>query len=152
MLGSLNEQQIEALLSGQVTGRLGCTVDGKVYIVPINYFYKDSTIYCHSASGTKIDMMRKNPNVCFQVDQMSSIFNWQSALVWGRFEEITDPEKKQQAMQGLTHRLMPFVNTPAEHPAHGITALESELQNLDIIVYKIVLTEKSGKFEYNAGT
>ena len=149
MLGALNETQIDELLSGQVTGRLGCAVDGKVYIVPINYYYKNSTIYSHSAGGKKIEMMRQNPNVCFQVDQISSIFQWQSAIVWGKFEEITDLEKKHQAMQGLTHRLMPFVTTPAGHPSHGITSREIDLDMAELIVYKINITEKSGKFEYS---
>jgi len=151
MLGALDETQIDALLTGQVTGRLGCAKDDKVYIVPINYYFKNSTIYSHSAAGKKIDMMRENPNVCFQVDQIDSIFRWQSAIVWGRFEEITDPEKKQQAMQGITHRIMPFVTTPAGHPSHGIAALETDLENLELIVFKIIITEKSGKLEYSDG-
>jgi nitroimidazol reductase NimA-like FMN-containing flavoprotein (pyridoxamine 5'-phosphate oxidase superfamily) len=148
MLGLLNEKEIDYLLTQQVTGRLGCVTDGKAYIVPINYFYKNSTIYAHSAAGKKIDMMRRNPNVCFQVDEISSIFRWQSAIVWGTFEEITDPELKHQAMQGITHRLMPFVTTPSGHPAHGITSREADLVKLEMIVYKILVTEKTGKFEY----
>lgn len=148
MLGSLTEKEIDNLLTHQVTGRLACVTDDKAYIVPINYFYKDFTVYAHSAAGKKIDMMRQNPNVCFQVDEISSIFRWQSAIVWGTFEEITDPVKKQRAMQGITHRLMPFVTTPAGHPSHGIASRESDLENLDLIVYKIMVTEKTGRFEY----
>lgn len=98
MLGTLTEKQIDELVGKQVTGRLGCSADGSPYIVPVNYLYKNSTIYAHSAPGKKIDMMRQNPNVCFQVDQISSIFRWQSAILWGTFEEIMDPDKKQQAI------------------------------------------------------
>lgn len=151
MLGLLTEKEIDYLLTQQVTGRLACVTDDKAYIVPINYYYKDSTIYAHSAAGKKIDMMRRNPNVCFQVDEISSIFRWQSAIVWGTFEEITDPDKKQQAMQGIIHRLMPFVTTPAGHPSHGIASRESDLEKLDMIVYKIIVGEKTGRFEYSDG-
>lgn len=151
MLGKLNETQIEALLTSQVTGRLGCVADDRQYIVPVNYYYKNGTIYSHSAAGTKIDMMRKNPNVCFQVDEISSIFRWRSAILWGVFEEITETEKKHQVMQGITHRLMPLVTSPTGHPSHGITPTEADLQNLQIIVYKITITEQSGKFEYSDG-
>ena len=151
MLGKLNETQIEALLTSQVTGRLGCVADDRQYIVPVNYYYKNGTIYSHSAAGTKIDMMRKNPNVCFQVDEISSIFRWRSAILWGVFEEITESEKKHQVMQGITHRLMPLVTSPTGHPSHGITSTEADLQNLQIIVYKITITEQSGKFEYSDG-
>lgn len=147
MLGKLNEKQIDDLVSRQVTGRIGCVADNKAYIVPINYFYKNSTIYGHSAPGKKIDMMRNNPNVCFQVDEITSIFKWKSAIMWGTYEEIVDPDKKQQAMQGIIHWLMPLVESPAGHPSHGIASLESELDNIDLIVYKINITEKSGKYE-----
>ena len=148
MLGHLDENQIEDLLKRNVTGRIGCHADGTTYIVPINYFYKNNIIYGHSAPGQKIDMMRKNHNVCFQVDEIESIFRWQSVLAWGNFEEITDPEKKQQAMQGITHRIMPLVTTAAGHVSHGITADERAMGNtLDLIVYKITLHKKTGRFE-----
>jgi nitroimidazol reductase NimA-like FMN-containing flavoprotein (pyridoxamine 5'-phosphate oxidase superfamily) len=149
MLGTLTDTQIDNLVSSQVTGRLGCVADEKVYIVPINYVYKNSTIYAHSAPGRKIDMMRKNPNVCFQIDDIRNIFRWESVILWGTFQEITDPEKKQQAMQGIIHRLMPLVNSPSGHPSHGITANENDLgSKIDLIVYQINITEKTGKFEF----
>ena len=152
MLGVLTETQIDELVARQVTGRLGCVADGKAYIIPINYFYKNSTIYAHSAPGKKIEMMRKNPEVCFQVDDITSIFRWQSAILWGTYEEITDPEKKHQVMQGITHRLMPLVTTPSGHPSHGITSNESDLRNkIELIVYQIKISEKTGEFEFSDG-
>lgn len=152
MLGVLTEKQIDDLISRQTTGRLGCVADNKPYVVPINYFYKDSTIYAHSTAGKKINMLRQNPNVCFQVDEISSIFRWQSAILWGTYEEITDQDKKQQAMQGIIHRLMPLVTTPSGHPSHGITSSETALgKELELIVYQIHITEKTGKFEFSDG-
>lgn len=38
----------------------------------------------------KIEMMRKNPKVCFEVDDIKNIFSWKSVIAWGTFEEITD--------------------------------------------------------------
>lgn len=148
MLGTLSEQQIEELLKRQLIGRLGCSANGITYIVPINYVYRDNTIFAHSAEGKKIDMMRKNPSVCFQVDNIQTVFKWQSVVAWGRFEEITDLDEKQQAMQGLIHRIMPLIDTPAGHPSHGITAKESDIgTKIDLIVYKIVLSKITGRFE-----
>jgi nitroimidazol reductase NimA-like FMN-containing flavoprotein (pyridoxamine 5'-phosphate oxidase superfamily) len=147
MLGKLSEKQIDDLVTRQVTGRIGCVENNKAYIVPINYFYKNSTIYAHSAAGKKIDTMRKNPHVCFQVDQIDSIFRWQSAILWGTYEEITDPEKKHQAMQGIIHWLMPLVESPTGHPSHAIAAVQADLDRIDLIVYKINITEKTGRFE-----
>lgn len=148
MLGELTEQQIEDLLTQQVTGRLGCHADGVTYVVPVNYIYKKQVIYAHSGLGKKIEMMRKNPEVCFEVDIIDSIFKWQSVIAWGTFEEITDIDEKQRAMQGIIHRIMPLVTSPEGHPSHGITANDSDVgTDVELIIYKIHLTRKTGRYE-----
>lgn len=150
MLGKLERPEIDALLSRQVTGRLGCHANGITYIVPVNYVYKDGAVYAHSAPGKKIDMMRENPKVCFEVDEIKNIFNWKSVIGWGRFEELSDMEAQQQAMQLLIHRIMPLIDQPTGHPSHGFTANEYDPGNqFDLIVYKITLDEATGRFEQN---
>ncbi|ASU33599.1 pyridoxamine 5'-phosphate oxidase family protein [Mucilaginibacter xinganensis] len=148
MLGKLNEKQIDEILAQQVTGRIGCNAEGVTYIVPVNYFYRDSVIYAQSTKGKKIMMMRKNPEVCFQVDDIKTIFSWRSVVAWGRFEEIKDSDQKQQVMQGLIHKLMPLADKPNNHPFHGITENERDIDTRKkLIVYKITLTTKTGRFE-----
>lgn len=148
MLGQLNESQIENLLKEQVTGRIACQAQGEIYIVPVNYVYRNDYIYGHSAEGKKIRMMRENPNVCFEVDNIQTVFRWQSVIVNGTYEEIIDIEEKQQAMQGLIHRIMPLVTSPSGHPSHGITENESDIGTVvELIVYRIRISEKSGRFE-----
>jgi uncharacterized protein len=118
--------------------------------VPVNYVYKDGVIYAHSAGGKKISMMRKNPNVCFEVDEIENIFRWKSVIAWGIFEEITDIDEQQRVMQGIIHRIMPLAEGPANHPSHGITADESDIDSkVELIVYKITIRKKSGRFEHN---
>jgi nitroimidazol reductase NimA-like FMN-containing flavoprotein (pyridoxamine 5'-phosphate oxidase superfamily) len=148
MLGKLNESQIEKLLKQQVTGRIACQLQGDIYIVPINYVYHNGYIYGHSAEGKKIRIMRENPNVCFEVDDIHSVFRWQSVIINGTYEEITDLEEKQQAMQGIIHRIMPLITNPGGHPSHGITENESDIgTSVELIVYRIKIREKSGRFE-----
>lgn len=53
--------------------RLGMVDNGKPYIVPLNFGYKAEgealTFYFHSArDGRKIDILRKSPQVCFEMD------------------------------------------------------------------------------------
>ncbi|MES2265118.1 MAG: pyridoxamine 5'-phosphate oxidase family protein [Bacteroidota bacterium] len=148
MLGKLNETQIERLLKDQVIGRIACQAKGELYLVPINYIYKDGYIYSHSAEGKKIRMMRENPAVCFEVEQIQSVFRWQTVIASGVFEEITDLEEKQQAMQGIIHRIMPLVTSPDGHPSHGITENDSDVgTSVELVVYRIKLGEISGRFE-----
>ena len=150
MLGQLNEKRIEALLAQQVTGRLACHYDGETYIVPLNYVYRDRIIYAHSGPGKKIEIMRKNPNVCFEVEEIDSIFQWRCIIAWGVFEEITDEDEKQQARQLLTHRFMPLVSRPQQHASHGIAANELDIDTrINPIVYRIKIEKATGRFESN---
>lgn len=148
MLGELNELQIDALLKQQVTGRIACHANGVTYIVPVNYVFDGASVYSHSAEGKKIEMMRKNPEVCFEVDDVNTIFRWQSVIAWGKFEEVTDMTERQRIMQGLIHRIMPFSENPGNHPSHGIIENDTAIgTDIELIVYKIVLTKKTGRFE-----
>ncbi len=142
MLGDLNKKELIDLLESQVFGRLGCSIDGMTYIVPINYVYRNNAIYAHSGNGKKIEMMRANPKVCFQVDEILDTFRWKSAILWGDFIELQD-EERQQAMQGIIHRIMPLTDRPTEQPSHGI---QPEKHN-DIIVFKIEISKVTGKSE-----
>lgn len=142
MLGELNKKEIMDLLAKQVIGRLGCHANDETYIVPVNYVYKDEYIYAHSGSGKKIEMMRQNPKVCFQVDHIADIFSWKSVILWGTYEELFG-EERQQAMQALIHRVMPLTTKPSHEPSHAISA---EYQD-SLIVYKIKINYGSGRFE-----
>jgi uncharacterized protein len=148
MLGELNDVQIENLLKQQVIGRIACQENGVPYIVPINYFYDGTHIFCHSSLGKKIEIMRKHPNVCFEVDDIKSVFNWQSVIAVGKFEEITDMDEKERAMQGLVHRIMPFADKPKDHASHAIAENENDIATkIKLILFKIHLIKKTGRFE-----
>lgn len=142
MLGELNKKELIDLLESQVYGRLGCSVNDETYIVPINFVYRNNAIYAHSGNGKKIEMMRTNPKVCFQVDEILDTFRWKSAILWGDFIELKD-EERQQAMQGIIHRIMPLTDRPTEQPSHGIKPEE----HANIIVFKIEISKVTGKFE-----
>jgi nitroimidazol reductase NimA-like FMN-containing flavoprotein (pyridoxamine 5'-phosphate oxidase superfamily) len=148
MLGELNKEQIEELLKELPVGRIGCHADGITYIVPVNYVYDGINLYAHSAKGMKIDMMRKNPDVCFQTDAIDSLSNWKSVVAWGRFEEITDMLEKQLAMQKIIDKIMPLMNDETAQPSHGFTSEASDVgDELELILYKIILNKKTGRFE-----
>jgi nitroimidazol reductase NimA-like FMN-containing flavoprotein (pyridoxamine 5'-phosphate oxidase superfamily) len=148
MLRELNDYQIEALLKDQLIGRIGCHTADVIYIVPVNYVYDGTNIYCHSAKGMKIDMMRENPSVCFEVDNIKDITNWQSVIVWGKFEEITEMDEKQKVLQKLTDRITPYIIDDSVTREHGFVDEESDIgTTVELIMYKIVVNKKTGRFE-----
>jgi len=121
MLGTLTPTEIEAVLHRGIVGRIGCHADGRTYIVPITYAYDSGSIYAHSAEGLKLHMMRANPNVCFEIDQMDDLANWKSVIAWGRFEELHGSDAD-HAMALLLARLLPLsVSSETSHPPKSLT-------------------------------
>lgn len=78
MIGELTPRQIEQFLHEQVIGRIGCHVEGRTYVVPITY------VVAHR-EGLKVQMMRENPAVCFEVEDLRHLPEWKSAIVYGRY-------------------------------------------------------------------
>jgi nitroimidazol reductase NimA-like FMN-containing flavoprotein (pyridoxamine 5'-phosphate oxidase superfamily) len=149
MIGKLTYEEIEEVLKENVLGRIGCNDGAKIYVVPVNYAYDGKFIIAHSVMGMKIEMMRKNPHVCFEVDEMKSFTNWKSVIAWGEYQELIDQHDRFLAMRFFAYRMMQIkISKTAIVPAmaEGIPHLSSPW-NINPIIYRIVITEKTGRFE-----
>jgi uncharacterized protein len=147
MLGSLNEMQIDNFLLSQTVGRIACT-DGKLpYIVPITYVYDGSDIISQTIEGRKLDIMRKNPNVSFEVDAMSNMANWRSVIINGKFQELKG-EESLKARDYLFDRLWPLQTSSTIHPhEHGVSVEVDDTNRIKPIMFKIKVKTKTGRFE-----
>jgi uncharacterized protein len=147
MVGILEPGEIEELLSGNVVGRLGCHANGRTYVVPMSYAYEDGCVYGHAQEGLKIDMMRQNPEVCFEVDRLKEMSNWKSVIAWGNFEEIKDTEERNKALQILVKRKVPSLVSDTLKLSDDWPFNTKQLEDISGIVFKICLEEKTGRFE-----
>ena len=110
----LNE--IKAILDNAKVLHLGMAVDGEPYVVPMNYGYTKENgklvIYLHSAvRGKKLDMIRMNPKVFFEIDCDLLPFeselpcqygiSYSSVMGKGTARIVEDVEEKKQAMSIL---------------------------------------------------
>ena len=127
----LDAKGIEELLHAALVGRIACCSHegGRPYLVPIPYGYDGEAVYSISGPGRKLDIMRAQPEVAFEVDVAVADDRWHSVVADGVFEEITDPEARRRAIE--------IVN-----PKAGVESVSP-----GAIVYRIVLTRKSGRFE-----
>jgi uncharacterized protein len=153
MLGELNPQEIDDLLRSEVTGRIGCHAEGRTYVVPITYVFEGGAVYCHSAEGLKLRMMRKNPVVCFEVDRIEDMGNWKSVIATGRFEELSGHDAL-AAMDILIKRFVAIERSDEPHPSYVFRESEAEPLRADgreIVIFRIRLAEKTGRFERTPG-
>jgi nitroimidazol reductase NimA-like FMN-containing flavoprotein (pyridoxamine 5'-phosphate oxidase superfamily) len=136
---ALNESEAWAVISAGKLGHLGCIDQDEPYVVPINYYLSiDGKIYSHSLPGRKINALRKHPRACLQVDQIRNDFHWQSAIAFGDFEEITNPDDRAAILRQLLDRF------PELTPVESHLAREGEW---DVIVFCLRIDRVTGAAE-----
>ncbi len=147
MLGQLNETQINNILSSQVVGRLGCTDGKQPYIVPVTFTYDGDYIYGQTNEGTKLNMLRKNKQVCFEVDVMTDMRNWQSVIVYGKFEELKNKaaEKAREILFGRVFTLM--TSSTVHTHGHEETNKIDDSNRVKHVMYRIKIKKITGRFE-----
>ncbi|HSO87877.1 MAG TPA: pyridoxamine 5'-phosphate oxidase family protein [Draconibacterium sp.] len=101
---------LEEILSNSKICRLGMIDNGLPYVLPFNFGFHENCIYIHSAPvGKKIDLMKENPLVCFEIEQQTDIVEDEIACKWstlyrsvvgyGNVEIITDFEEKNRGLE-----------------------------------------------------
>ena len=149
MLGKLNSKEIEEVLQSQIVGRIGCYANDTVYVVPISYAYDGADVYGHSKEGFKINLMRTNPAVCFEVEEMKDMANWKSVITWGEYEEIIEKEERDKALKVLLARLLPLISSETTHLSPHWPFPPTTMDAIKGIVFRIRLRTKTGRFENN---
>lgn len=135
---------IEDILSKALVCRLGLCENEKPYVVPLCFGYKDNTLYFHSArEGKKLDILRKNNNVCFEVDIDCDIIKadkpcdwgmkYKSVIGFGKATFIEDIESKHKALDILMQQ---YSEGAFEYPTNVIE---------NIVVIKVEIESMTGK-------
>ena len=147
MIADLTPSEQEEVLQKKIHGHLGCHADGETYVVPILYAYANKTVYFHTYEGKKAEIIRKNPRVCFQVDDGTDLHKWRSVVAWGECEElkgkdVTDAiqflsEKAARAITGSMRGLR-----RKKDPSHLL-----RLNHKKVILYRIRFTKMTGRSE-----
>lgn len=135
MITRLSQEEARALLTASRVGRLGCVHEGGPYVVPINYVSDGESIFIHSLPGRKLEALRANPKACLQVDRVIDTYHWSSVIAFGTYEEVTDPNERDDAIRRLLAR---FPNlTPVDSvPVHDGQS--------SVVVFRIRILEISG--------
>ena len=148
MQGELTSEEIDSLLQTENYGRLACSADGRPYIVPVGFAYDGKRFICYGAKGLKIEMMRKNSEVCFQVDHIENLVNWKSVVAWGKFVELSGTEASTSARL-IIDKLFSALDYPTM-PLDGMRSITPPSRSPDFtkaVVYQIEIEQKTGRYE-----
>jgi nitroimidazol reductase NimA-like FMN-containing flavoprotein (pyridoxamine 5'-phosphate oxidase superfamily) len=101
--------EIEAIILQSDVCRLAMADAAGPYIVPLNFGFSENSLYFHSAhKGRKMDIIKKNPQVCFEFDLGVRIISGEKACNWGTYfksvigfgkaQLVNDTEAKKKAL------------------------------------------------------
>ena len=123
-------------------GRLACAHDNQPYVVPIYFAFDGTYIYGFTTAGQKIEWMRSNEQVCFEMDHIKSDTQWVSIVVFGRYEELPDTPEYQrardQAYRYLGKRAMWW------EPAYISEKHRDQSHSLTPVFYRIHIEKMTG--------
>ena len=121
---TLTDAEARALLEREHVGRLAFLRQGVVDVEPITYTWSDGWIFGRTSAGTKLSSLTREPRCAFEVDTVSSPFNWSSVVVRGTFY-LLDPETGSSSLHDRAlhsvRALMPEAFTAADpHPERSL--------------------------------
>ena len=159
LLGKLeikSKEKIIEFLNSQQTGRIS-SIDENGYpqIIPMNFVFINDAVYMHShIRGEKLDNIRRNKKVGFEVDKslefLPSYFSdpadasladtlYISVVIKGNGSIVSDKEEKTTALNGLIKKYQ---------PEGGYEPIKPEMEVLkEVEVIKIVPELLRGKYK-----
>lgn len=79
-----NQKELAAIMARALVCRIALVDDGSPYLFPVNFVVRDRHLYFHSAvEGKKLEILKKNNKVCFEIEDAVEIVRGESACAWG---------------------------------------------------------------------
>lgn len=139
---AMNQFEIMQVVENARVGRLACVNDGQPYIIPMNFVCRLGYLYSFTTFGQKIEYMRANPRVCVEFDDIVTINQWQSVVVTGHYEELTD-DPVHANVRNEAHALL---SKRAEwwEPAYVKTVIRDHVRTLRPVYFRILISDMTG--------
>lgn len=133
----LSDEECLGLLEKTRYGRLGLSLNGQPYVIPMSYVFSGGKIFLHSrGGGRKVEYVSQNPRVCFQIDLLDKN-RWTSVIALGRARLSEDLEAKKRMFDVFTAKGL---------GGHGGKQFQREaLEKMQMTIWEIEVEEISGR-------
>ncbi|MEE8319082.1 MAG: pyridoxamine 5'-phosphate oxidase family protein, partial [bacterium] len=102
--------EMEEIISRSTVCRLAMTDGDRPYLVPLCFGYRNGSLFFHSAlQGRKVDILKRNPNVCFafdidqEVTAAERVCGWsmryRSVVGFGKARIVEEEDDKRKALE-----------------------------------------------------
>lgn len=143
LIHELTREESLAFLGAKRFARLGCAWKGQPYVMPIRIARDGDHLYGFATVGRKIEWMRKNPLICVEADEIESLHEWCSVVVFGHYAELPrtpDCDKERHR----AHTLL-WPDNEVWEPGYARTITHGKAQALEAVHFRIDLGEVSGR-------
>jgi nitroimidazol reductase NimA-like FMN-containing flavoprotein (pyridoxamine 5'-phosphate oxidase superfamily) len=141
-----NRAEIDDVIRSSRACRLVMSDGDRPYVVPLCFGYDGSALYFHCAGeGRKLDILRKNSQVCVEFDIPGDVVEAEDACGWGmRFRSVIafgtaliveDPEEKRKGLNLLVAQY--------SRPGQDFSFRSASVARTTVI--KVVIDEITGK-------
>ena len=136
---------LESIIAKSTVCRLALSEDDRPYIVPLCFGYADNALYFHTArAGKKIDILKKNNRVCFEVDCDNELVSNDTPCKWsmkylsvvgfGKAFLIDDLKSKRKALDSIMQH---YKGRPSDYSA----AIMEKM-----LIIKVEIESMTGKY------
>lgn len=134
-------EEIESIIAAAQVCRLAMVDRNEPYVVPMNFGYRDHTLFFHSAlKGRKLDLIRANNHVCFEVDIVDGLKTADAACDWGiryrsvigvgRASIVDDPDKKRQALDAIMAHYSDKSYTYGDEQIRSVAVIRVDIEQM----------------------
>ncbi|CAN5323101.1 hypothetical protein BH10ACI3_BH10ACI3_03400 [soil metagenome] len=122
---------------------LACCQDDSPYVIPVHYAYDKGRVYVYTTEGKKAGIIRANPNICLQAEEVVDNYHWESVIVDGVASQIKSGPEFDRAIE-----LIVAIN-PTLTPAVSIRWMDDWVRENIEVVYSVTPTKISGRRTVN---
>lgn len=143
----LTKHESTYILKNNYIGNLSFIWKSQPYVIPISYYYSEAEncIISYSSEGHKMDAMRINHAISLGVTEIESVDNWQSILVFGKFQEVDGTHAKEQ-LHKFTSGVKRIIRERDNKNPQMVNDFSNRTNSKSSpVVYRINITDISGK-------
>ena len=136
--------EIESIINGSPVCRIALAENSLSYIIPVCFGYSNKSLFFHSANaGKKIELIKKNNNVCFEFDIYEGLITNGNPCDWDvRYKSVIGSGKA-HFIDGAQEKIN-ALNIILRHYSDELFAFpENSIRNVTVI--KIEIEEITGK-------
>ncbi|NOY23211.1 MAG: pyridoxamine 5'-phosphate oxidase family protein [Acidobacteria bacterium] len=128
----------ESIISKCPVCRLGMMDGNQPYVIPVNFGYKDRTVYIHTGiEGKKLNVLSHNPNVCVEFDTGHELVRGAVSCKWTMHGESVVAEGTAELLKTAAEKRQGLKTIMAHYGGNGNDIPDNALDTVAIIRIKL---------------